>query len=89
MHTEKELDACLPVAEHVGTVEEGLPNASGDSISLSEEKRIIRKIDRRLVTAVGIMFSVSLIDRTNLAGANIAGLSIALDLDKGYRYVCE
>ncbi len=87
MAAEKEFDSCFPATEHLATVEDGLHDVPGDEITIAEEKRIIRKIDRRLVTAVGIMFSVSLIDRTNLAGANIAGMSKELHLDKGYRYV--
>lgn len=86
MATEKEFDNCLTVTEHISSVEQG-PIETGDEITIAEERKIIRKIDRRLVTAVAIMFSVSLIDRTNLAGANIAGLSKELHLDTGYRYV--
>lgn len=38
-----------------------------------ERKRIVWKIDRRLVTLCGLMYCMSLIDRTNLGVANIAG----------------
>lgn len=38
-----------------------------------EQKKILWKIDRRLVTLTGLLYCVSLIDRTNLGVANIAG----------------
>jgi hypothetical protein len=38
-----------------------------------EQKNIIWRIDSRLVTLCGLMYCVSLIDRTNLGVANIAG----------------
>ncbi|CAI7574670.1 unnamed protein product [Penicillium manginii] len=60
--------------------------SNGDELSPSEEKKIIRKIDRRLITALGLMFAVSLMDRTNLASANIAGMAKELELDQGFRY---
>lgn len=51
-----------------------------------EEKRIIWRIDRRLVPVLGIMYCVSLMDRTNLGAANIAGMGTELLLI-GERYV--
>jgi len=41
--------------------------------SPAETKRLIRRIDRRLVLTVGILYCISLMDRTNLSAANIAG----------------
>jgi len=38
-----------------------------------EQKKIIHRIDRRLILTVGIMYCVSLMDRTNLSAAAIAG----------------
>jgi len=55
--------------------------------SLSEQKKIIRKIDLRLVPICGIMYCISLLDRTNLSAANIAGMSKALKLTINERYV--
>lgn len=37
------------------------------------QKRIVHKIDIRLVPIAGLMYCVSLLDRTNLANAAIAG----------------
>lgn len=38
-----------------------------------EQRKIIHRVDRRLVTTVGIMYCISLMDRTNLSAAAIAG----------------
>src|SRR5688572_29603556 len=51
-----------------------------------EQRAIVRRIDRRLVVTVGAMYCVSLMDRTNMSAANIAGMSVELELT-GYRYV--
>lgn len=37
------------------------------------QSRIVHRIDRRLIPICGIMYCVSLLDRTNLSNANIAG----------------
>lgn len=41
--------------------------------SLNEQKRILRKVDVRLIPICGLMYCVSLLDRTNLSNAAIAG----------------
>ncbi|GFP59672.1 hypothetical protein ACSS6W_009785 [Trichoderma asperelloides] len=46
----------------------------------AEQRSIIRRIDRRLVITVGAMYCVSLMDRTNMSAANIAGMSVELNL---------
>ncbi|KAL7799930.1 major facilitator superfamily domain-containing protein [Trichoderma ceciliae] len=46
----------------------------------AEQRSIIRRIDRRLVITVGAMYCVSLMDRTNMSAANIAGMSVELAL---------
>jgi len=38
-----------------------------------EQKKIIRRIDLRLVTMTGLAYCISLMDRTNLSMAAIAG----------------
>jgi len=50
-----------------------------------EERSILHRIDRRLVLTVGFMYCISLMDRTNLSAANIAGMAVELKLI-GYRY---
>lgn len=39
----------------------------------AEQKKIIHRVDRRLVTTLGVLYCASLMDRTNLGAANIAG----------------
>lgn len=46
----------------------------------TEIKKVIHRIDRRLVTTVGLMYCISLMDRTNLSAAAIAGMNADLNL---------
>jgi hypothetical protein len=39
----------------------------------AERRAIVHKIDKRLVVLVGFMYCVSLMDRSNLANAKVAG----------------
>ncbi|KAI1029121.1 hypothetical protein LB504_012939, partial [Fusarium proliferatum] len=55
-------------------------------LSSSELRALVHRVDRRLIVTAGFMYCVSLIDRTNLGAANIAGMSEDLGLDIGYRY---
>jgi hypothetical protein len=41
--------------------------------SPEEQKKIIRRVDYRLVLTLGFLYMCSLMDRTNLGAANIAG----------------
>lgn len=50
-----------------------------------EQKRIIRKVDFRLIPVLGCMYCVSLMDRTNLGVAMVAGMGVDLKLT-GERY---
>ncbi|KLJ11597.1 hypothetical protein EMPG_13220 [Blastomyces silverae] len=49
-------------------------------------RKIVHKIDRRLVSITGLLFAISLLDRANVANANIAGMSKDLELSVGTRY---
>ncbi|KAI5863291.1 major facilitator superfamily MFS-1 [Durotheca rogersii] len=72
----------------VGHVESGkgkLSDAADDEFDEKEAKRIIWRIDRRLVTLVGVLYCVSLMDRTNLSTAAVAGMLDDLQL-VGTRY---
>jgi hypothetical protein len=40
---------------------------------VEEQNRIMRKVDVRLIPIAGFMYCVSLLDRTNLSNAAIAG----------------
>ncbi|KAJ6126798.1 phthalate transporter [Penicillium sp. IBT 18751x] len=52
----------------------------------SEQRKIVHKIDRRLITGLGLLFGISLVDRTNLGNASIAGMQKDLRLEIGSRY---
>lgn len=43
-------------------------------------KKTIRKLDIRLLIILGAMYSIALIDRTNLSSARVAGMSVELKL---------
>lgn len=51
-----------------------------------EQKAIIWRIDRRLVLTLGFMYCASLMDRTNLGIAVVAGMGYDLVLSVGARY---
>lgn len=44
-----------------------------EEYSPREQRKIIRRIDRRLVTITGLSYCISLMDRTNLSMAAVAG----------------
>lgn len=44
-----------------------------NSFTPDEQKKIVRRIDVRLVLTMGCLFIVSLLDRTNLGAASVAG----------------
>ncbi|KAF1998635.1 MFS general substrate transporter [Amniculicola lignicola CBS 123094] len=48
--------------------------------TLEEQKKIIHRVDRRLVATVGVLYCISLMDRTNLSAASIAGMTKELML---------
>lgn len=53
----------------------GAPVVADDfGFSHAEQRKIIHRVDRRLVLTVGAMYCISLMDRTNLGAANIAGM---------------
>ena len=53
-----------------------------DDVQLSEaeERRLIRRLDFRLIGAAGIGYSISLMDRTNVGMAAITGMLVDLKL---------
>ncbi|KKA29413.1 hypothetical protein TD95_004605, partial [Thielaviopsis punctulata] len=74
--TEQKLDIDI---EQVDTpTDPSLPNAS--AFSPAEQRRIIHRIDRRLVVIVGVMYCISLMDRTNMSAAAIAGMRTEIHL---------
>jgi hypothetical protein len=66
-------------ADYVDTLEKVESGTERDAVDVDEEftyveqRKIIHRIDRRLVTVLGIGYTISLIDRTNTSMAVIAG----------------
>lgn len=50
-----------------------------------EEAAVIRKLDYRLLPLVFVLYSLSVLDRSNLGNAKLAGLQKDIDLT-GYKY---
>ncbi|KAG4440833.1 hypothetical protein IFR05_003705 [Cadophora sp. M221] len=55
-------------------------------IDEAHQKKVIRKVDIRLLPMLGLMYSISLVDRTNLGLALVAGMQQDLGLAVGDRY---
>lgn len=53
----------------------------------AEQRKIIHRLDRRLISIAGIIYMNSLMDRSNLPNAAIAGMNADLDMNDGFRYV--
>ncbi len=45
-----------------------------------EERKVIRKLDRRLLPLVFVLYSLAVLDRSNLGNARLAGLTKSIDL---------
>ncbi|KAJ5108867.1 hypothetical protein N7456_005542 [Penicillium angulare] len=48
----------------------------------ANEKKLIRKIDIRLVVTLGLLYCISLLDRTNMGAASIAGMQVDLHMNE-------
>ena len=44
-----------------------------EEYTLAEQRKIIHKVDRRLLTVIGLMQAVSFLDRANMSNAAVAG----------------
>jgi hypothetical protein len=55
--------------------------------SYAEQRKIIHRLDRRLITIAGVIYMNSLMDRSNLPNAGIAGMNVDLGMVTGFRYV--
>ena len=73
------------IASHV---EDAVSPAASD-ISVDEiythkqQKDIIHRVDRRLVVMCGLMYCISLMDRTNLSAAALGGMLTELEMEAG------
>jgi len=65
-----------PIKSHLHSADDAL----FADMSEAEKRKIVRRVDVRLITVIGFMYCVSLMDRTNLGAANIAGMSVELQL---------
>lgn len=74
-------------SDHAGNNKVAPVTADDFGFSPADQKRIMRQVDRRLVLTVGAMYCVSLMDRTNLSAAMIAGMQEDLVLTIENRYV--
>lgn len=52
----------------------------------AEQRKIIHRVDIRLITVAGIIYMNSLMDRSNLPNAGIAGMRVDLEMVNS-RYV--
>ncbi|KAK2838272.1 hypothetical protein FQN49_006446 [Arthroderma sp. PD_2] len=77
-------------ADHVDDVSKNVPSPSDvdedEEFTRKEQRRIIHRIDARLVVICGVGYLISLMDRTNTSVAAIAGMTKDLGLKIGFRY---
>jgi hypothetical protein len=78
-HDVEKLDTAPVEKEHVLTSPAASSKADGFETEFTprEQKKIIHRVDRRLVVTVGVLYCISLMDRTNLSAASIAGYAFA------------
>ena len=77
-HIENEKAADMPVIS-------GVRQDPDLVVTQEEEDRVIRKLDWRLLPFVFVLYSLSVLDRSNLGNARLAGLEDDIDLT-GNRY---
>ncbi|KAK7036420.1 hypothetical protein VNI00_011617 [Paramarasmius palmivorus] len=77
---DKESSSSVPVTDSHVQCESG-----GISEEINE-KRILRRIDLRMLPLLGLLYSLALIDRTNLGVARVAGMGKDLGFNVGDRY---
>lgn len=73
MSSDSEKGDALHVERTISEETENANDAIIAQFSPEEQKKIIRRVDFRLVTTLGVLYCCSLMDRTNLGAANIAG----------------
>lgn len=83
---EKTLDAQLE-NDHNKELPEisGVQQDPNIAFTQEDEDRVFRKLDYRLLPFVFVLYSLSVLDRSNLGNARLAGLEEAIDLT-GFRY---
>jgi sugar phosphate permease len=81
---ESQVDESQPKSVKLSAAE-AFNEACINAFTPAEQKKIIHRVDRRLVLTIGFMYCVSLMDRNNLGIASIAGMGSDLAL-VGSRY---
>lgn len=59
--------------DQIEDVTKKTPAGDDEDFTPEERRKIIRRIDMRLVTMTGLAYCISLMDRTNLSMAAVAG----------------
>ncbi|OCT53025.1 putative transporter [Cladophialophora carrionii] len=54
----------------------------GAAFTAKQQRRIVRRIDLRLAVTLGCLYCISLLDRTNLGAASVAGMQKSLNMNK-------
>lgn len=65
------------------------PVDDDEEFTVAEQRKIIHRIDWRLLVILGFMQAVSFLDRSNLSNAAVAGMTKELKLNIGKRYVSD
>jgi len=80
-HNDYNIDHEKDIVTHREDVNSSTHDDYECEFSPTEQKKIIHRVDRRLVLTVGVLYCVSLMDRTNLSSASIAGMNKELHLN--------
>ena len=78
------LDVKADVSE-LEYVKGNAPGNAGPTFSIEDENRVYRKLDWNLMPLVFVLYSLSVLDRSNLGNAKIAGMEDDINLS-GRRY---
>lgn len=79
-------DKTMHIASTPETQDLSGPAPAPDEREDKATRRLIRKIDIRLLPVLAIIYAFALIDRVNMPNARIAGMDEDLELSVGARY---
>lgn len=89
MATQQVVEKSLSSPDYIERTDSGsddVYNARINVFTEKEQKAIIWRVDRRLVLTLGLMYCISVMDRTNLGIAVIGGMGVDLKLSIAPRY---
>ncbi|KAI9373919.1 major facilitator superfamily domain-containing protein [Aspergillus egyptiacus] len=72
--------------ESVAATKQAVDIDEDEEYTYAEQRKIIHRVDRRLVIICGAAYCISLMDRTNVSVAAITGMMEDLELHIGFRY---